>query len=421
MENNVRPRSGWIVILLAIALAACAPEPVATLAPEISPTLEVATAPPPTDMPTPNPLPPTEVVSVAELPRDLDAYQWRMIVSGLNLPVDIQNAGDGSGRLFIVEQPGTIRILANDQLIAVPFLDIRARVGSDASEQGLLGLAFHPQFSDNGFFYVNYTDNHGDTVIARFTASDDQADPTSEKILLRVNQPYENHNGGALAFGPDGYLYIGLGDGGSGGDPQGNGQSLNTLLGKILRIDVDHGDPYAIPADNPFGDEIWAYGLRNPWRFSFDRATGDLWIGDVGQGDWEEIDFVPAGAPGGINFGWNRYEGFHDFETSGLQVGNHRPPVLEYGHGDFIGGCSVTGGVVYHGALAEWDGVYFYGDFCSGNIWGTVHTINGLEEAWNATRVFATNFSISTFGQDQAGEIYLADYGNGMILRLERK
>jgi len=332
--------------------------------------------------------------------------------------VDIQNAHDGTDRLFVVEKAGRIRIVRNGQLAYAPFLDITDRVNSGSNERGLLGLAFHPNFEDNGFFYVNYNDAHGDTVIARFTASGDFADPNSEVRLLGANQPFPNHNGGGLAFGPDGDLYIGLGDGGAAGDPFGNGQKLSTFLGKILRIDVDHGDPYAIPADNPFENgggnpEIWAYGLRNPWRLSFDRLTGDLWIGDVGQNQYEEIDFVPAGTPGGINFGWNRLEGFHDFAGSG-PVQNYRPPILEYGHNDALGDCAVTGGYVYRGAMPEWQGIYFYGDYCTGYVWAVVHSINGSEEQFNSERLFRVNANITSFGVDDAGEHYLAD-DNGEI------
>jgi glucose/arabinose dehydrogenase len=348
---------------------------------------------------------------------DPAAYIWAQVVSGIPAPTDIKNASDGLGRLFIVEQRGQIRILKNGQLLDAPFLDITDRVGSNGSEQGLLGLAFHPKFSQNGYFYVNYTDTNGNTHIARFTASGDSADPASEKKLLFVQQPFPNHNGGALAFGPDGYLYIGLGDGGSQGDPYGNAQSLNSQLGKILRIDVDHGDPFAIPDTNPFAasggvfKEIWAYGLRNPWRFSFDRITHDLWIGDVGQNEWEEIDFVPAGMPGGLNFGWNKMEGTHPYKGSnqpGLTA-----PVAEYPHGPE---CSVTGGYVYRGAaLPAWQGIYFYGDYCSGVIWG----LPSPPRATRPVSLFQTGFKISTFGVDEAGELYVADY-TGAIYRLEK-
>jgi glucose/arabinose dehydrogenase len=349
---------------------------------------------------------------------DPAAYGWAPVISGLNAPTDIKNAGDGSGRLFILEKPGRILILKDGQLLKTPFLDIKDRVGSNGSEQGLLGLAFHPNFSQNGFFFVNYTDKDGNTHIARFSARGDRADPASEKKLLFVQQPFANHNGGALAFDPAGYLLIGLGDGGSGGDPYGNAQSLNTLLGKILRLDVDNGDPYGIPADNPYASsgevnkEIWAGGLRNPWRFSFDRLTHDLWIADVGQNLWEEIDFVAAGTPGGLNFGWNKMEATHPFK------GGNQPeftaPVAEYPHDS---GCSVSGGYVYRGpSLPEWQGVYFYGDYCSGAVWGMSSPPQGAQPEL----LFQTGFKISTFGEDEAGELYVADYG-GAIYRLEKK
>jgi glucose/arabinose dehydrogenase len=328
--------------------------------------------------------------------------------------VDVQHAGDGSGRLFVVEQPGRIRIVENGQLLETPFLDITDRVNDGGNEQGLLGLAFHPNYEQNGFFYVNYTRGGGDTVIARFqvTGNPNLADPNSSTQLLEIEQPFPNHNGGVLAFGPDGYLYIGSGDGGSAGDPFGNGQSLNTLLGKVLRIDVDNGDPYAIPPDNPFGNEIWAYGLRNPWRMSFDSATGDLWIGDVGQGTWEEIDLYPFGAPGGLNFGWVIFEGSHPYggsNATGLTM-----PVSEYNHTE--GGCSVTGGYVYRGAMSEWQGIYLYGDYCTGFIWGLIPFGDG----WQAQRLYASGLSISSFGVDETNELYVADLG-GAVYRLTQR
>jgi glucose/arabinose dehydrogenase len=273
---------------------------------------------------------------------------------------------------------------------------------------GLLGLALHPNFAQNGFFYVNYTGASGDTFISRFTASGDSADPNSEEVLVRVPQPYPNHNGGTLNFGPDGYLYIGLGDGGSGGDPHGNGQSLGTLLGKILRIDVDSAQPYAVPTDNPFGNEIWAYGLRNPWRMSFDTATGDLYIGDVGQGDWEEIDFIPAGSPGGQNFGWDHREGTHQFEGGG--PAEMIDPIAEYSHSE--SGCSVTGGYVYRGVMTEWNGVYLYGDYCTGLVWGLIRS----GEGWQNQLLFETDFNITSFGQDEHGEVYIITDGGGIYI-----
>lgn len=404
-----------LAILSLLILTACAPTltPVATLPPPA--TLAPATVPatiPPSITETASPVP-TEAVT--DFP-DPESYQWKIVASGFNRPLDIQNAGDGSGRLFIVEQGGLIRILQNEALLEMPFLDISERVDDGGNEQGLLGLAFHPDFAGNGFFYVNYTEAGGDTVIARFTATENSANPNSEVRLLGVTQPFPNHNGGGLAFGPDGYLYIGLGDGGSGGDPQGNGQNTSTLLGKLLRIDVNNGDSYAIPADNPFGTEVFHYGLRNPWRFSFDALTGDLWIGDVGQGSWEEIDFLPAGTAGGINFGWNRYEGLHDY-TAGDQPENYRPPLFEYSHTE---GCSVTGGTVYRGPMPEWQGVYFYGDFCSGGVWGALRVATPTDETSVSTRLFETGIQLTSFGVDESGEVYLADR-NGSILRLARR
>jgi glucose/arabinose dehydrogenase len=321
--------------------------------------------------------------------------------------VDLQP--DHLGRLWLVEKLGHIHFFQNGQLASAPFLNIEDRVNDTSNEMGLLGLALHPNFAQNGFFYVNYTGAGGDTFISRFTASGDSADPNSEVILLRVAQPYPNHNGGTLNFGPDGFLYIGLGDGGSGGDPHGNGQSLETLLGKILRIDVDSAQPYAVPQDNPFGNEIWVYGLRNPWRMSFDSVTGDLYIGDVGQGDWEEIDFLSANSSGGQNFGWDHREGAHDFEGGG--PGEMVDPIAEYNHPE--GGCSVTGGYVYRGAMTEWNGVYLYGDYCTGFIWGLLRS----GEAWQKQLLFDTEVNITSFGRDANGELYiLADSGDVYVL-----
>lgn len=357
---------------------------------------------------------PTEAASTEPPPApstfpDPNAYQWQMIASGLQRPVDLQP--DGSGRLFIIEKAGIIRILENGQLLNEPFLDITDRVGSRGNEQGLLGLAFHPRYEENGWFYVNYIDTNGDTVLARFQVSSEanRSDPGSELRLLGVDQPYPNHNGGALAFGPDGYLYAGLGDGGAAGDPQGNAQSLDTLLGKILRLDVDSGEPYAIPGDNPFGNEIWAYGLRNPWRLSFDTATGDLYIGDVGQGEWEEIDFLAAGSSGGANFGWDHREGAHDYEGGG--PAGMIDPVAEYSHPE--GGCSVSGGYVYRGTMPEWNGIYLYGDYCTGIIWGLFRSVAG----WQEQQLFDVDVTITSFGQDENGEVYLVS-DSGSIHRL---
>jgi glucose/arabinose dehydrogenase len=366
----------------------------------------------PTTLPntdTPSQVPATQTPSGAATFPDPGAYTWQQLVAGLQRPVDLQ--ADGSGRLFVIEKVGRIRIIENNQLLQAPFLDISDRVGSRGNEQGLLGLVFHPQYKENGRFFVNYTDNNGNTVIARFQVSSDPnvADPSSEVKILGVDQPFANHNGGVLAFGPDGYLYAGLGDGGSAGDPLGNGQNIKVLLGKILRLDVDSAEPYAVPSDNPFGNEIWAYGLRNPWRISFDKSTGDLYIGDVGQDQWEEIDFLPAGSPGGANFGWSIREGAHDYKGGNAQ--GLIDPVAEYSHPE--GGCSVTGGYVYRGSLPEWNGVYLYADYCTGMIWGLIHSDSG----WQHQLLFDLDVTITSFGQDTSGEIYLVS-DNGQVLRL---
>ena len=341
-------------------------------------------------------------------------YEWRLIASGLNRPVDVQSAFDGSGRLFIIEKNGAIRIYENGQLLEQPFLDIEERVNDDGNEMGLLGLAFHPNYERNGYFYVNYTGRGGDTFISRLQAGGNIADAGSESILMKVKQPYSNHNGGAVVFGPDGYLYLSLGDGGLAGDPHKNGQDTTSLLGKILRIDVNSGDPYTIPSDNPFGNEVWAYGLRNPWRISFDRSSGDLWIGDVGQGDWEEVDYLPAGSRGGANFGWSIMEGNHGYDGQvqpGLLL-----PVAEYGHADTLGGCSVTGGYVYRGGMPEWNGIYLYGDYCKGHVWGLMRS----DGQWQSQLLFEAGMTITSFGQDESGEIYLAGDAGGVYKLAEK-
>jgi len=340
--------------------------------------------------------------------------------SGFSHPAQITQAGDGSQRLFIVEQDGRIRILKNQTLLDQPFLDITDRVRC-CGEQGLLSVAFPPGYAGKGYFYVNYTDNSGDTVVARYRVTNDPdvANPSSEEAVLMVEQPFANHNGGQLAFGPDGYLYIGMGDGGSGGDPQNNGQNPAALLGKILRLDVESGVvPYAIPPTNPYRQtqgyrgEIWALGLRNPWRFSFDRQTGDLYIADVGQNQYEEVDFQPASSPGGENYGWKIMEGAHCYNSDTCDQSGLTLPVAEYDHSQ---GCSVTGGFVYRGQqYPRLQGLYFYGDFCSGRIWG-VTTLSGDNRA---VQLLDSPYSISTFGEDEAGELYLADYGSGAIYRL---
>ncbi len=329
--------------------------------------------------------------------------------------VDIRHAGDGSGRLFLVEKMGRIWIIENGEALNRPFLDIRERV-SGGSERGLLSLAFPPDFRRSGVFYTWYTDEAGDTVLSRFGVGTDpnQALADSEEILLTVAQPQPNHNGGQLQFGPDGYLYLGIGDGGGGGDPDGFGQNPDALLGKLIRIDVDPElDGYAIPPDNPFiggdaRDEIWALGLRNPWRMAFDPLTGDLYIADVGQARYEEINVQGALDGGGQNYGWNRMEGPECFrsgcDTEGLVL-----PVGGYGHDE---GCSVTGGVVYRGsAYPDLNGRYLFGDFCEGTIWSLKRDGDG----WLQEELDASGFSILTFGTGEDGSVYLSAQGEGVF------
>ena len=350
-----------------------------------------------------------------------------IITSGLSDPIGITNAGDGTGRLFILEQQGRIRIWTGSALLTTPFLNIVSLTGCPTScgERGLLGLAFHPSYETNGFFYVYYTrSSDGAITVARYHVSTNPnvADAASALVLLTIPHPRGNHNGGNLAFGPDGFLYMGTGDGGDGGDPDENGQNNTTLLGKLLRIDVNGTSTtpprnYAIPPDNPFAgatpgaDEVWAYGLRNPWRFSFDRLTGDLLIGDVGQGAWEEIDFQAAGAAGGRNYGWDCREGAHAFtDTNGdMNAGCPGPvpftePVMEYSHSL---GCSVTGGFVSRNLPSHsMYGNYFFGDFCSGRIW---RGVPGAPGTFTRTDVSDTAFGITSFGEDENGRMYLTD------------
>jgi len=344
------------------------------------------------------------------------------LVARFDSPVAITSAADGSGRLFVTEQEGTVRIVSGTSVLQRPFLDIRNLVLA-GGERGLLSIAFHPDYPDNGFFFVNYTDRPGGhTVVARYSVSPSDpnvADSTSAQLIIRILQPFSNHNGGQLQFGPDGYLYIGMGDGGSGGDPDNRAQNLLDLLGKILRLDVDRGLPHTIPADNPFLNrndarpEIWASGLRNPWRFSFDRQSGDLFIGDVGQNAFEEIDFQPASSRGGENYGWRRMEGLHCFNPStNCNQGNLVLPILENAQAE--GSCSVTGGYRYRGRFSALQGLYIYGDYCSGKIWGASQQSDGR---WTTTLLLQTSMNISTFGEDESGELYVADLG-GNVHRL---
>lgn len=349
--------------------------------------------------------------------------QW---VTGFSSPVGMEHCGDS--RLFVVQQRGLIRILnANGTINSAAFLDIASLVSSSGNERGLLGLAFHPNYATNGYFYVNYTrSSDGATRISRFSVNPNDPNDAlenSEFNILTITQPYSNHNGGQIRFGPDGYLYIGMGDGGSADDPDENGQDPLELLGKMLRIDVDGGSPYAIPADNPFfgmtnpKPEIWSLGMRNPWRFSFDRCTGDLWIADVGQDVYEEINVEPAGDAGGRNYGWDCYEANHVFESTGCgQQSTFTFPIYEYSHSN-ANGCSVTGGHVYRGGIyGGLYGWYLFTDFCSGRVWGTYPNGSG---GWTTVVLddFLTN-QYSSFGEDYRGELYLIGRTNGRIYKI---
>lgn len=358
-------------------------------------------------------------------------------VIGFTTPLDLKTPNDGSGRLFVVEQGGKIKIIQSDGLVlATPFLDIGSKLSSGIGEEGLLGLAFHPDFATNGKFYVNYTSGTGGlhTVIAEFTASpagSDTASAAGERILLTVDQPEANHNGGGLAFGNDNYLYIALGDGGGGGDAHGaigNGQDTTTLLGKILRIDVDPpfapGLQYAIPPTNPFigdilgRDEIWLYGLRNPFRFSVDRATGNLWIGDVGQGSFEEVDLLTP-AQGGANLGWRCREAAHDYNTAtaNCATATFTNPIFEYSRVN--GDQTVIGGYVYRGQrIPQLFGQYVFGDFISGRVWTLTQSNQGQ---WARAFQFITaGGDLSAFGQDQNGELYAVRYSSGQVARIRQ-
>ncbi len=355
------------------------------------------------------------------------------VASGLSRPLFVCSPPGDNQQLFIVEQnSGKIKILQNGSILAAPFIDLHSKIIATGNEQGLLGLAFHPNFDNNGFFFVDYTDTSGATVIERFhiSSNPDIADPASGQIILKIIQPYANHNGGMIAFGPnDGFLYIGMGDGGLGGDPENRAQNPDSLLGKILRIDINGGIPYGIPVTNPFYNEssprpeIWALGVRNPWRFSFDRTTGDLYIADVGQNSWEEIDFQPSGSPGGENYGWRLMEGNHCYNPpTNCDPGNTlAPPIYEYDHSS--GRCSITGGYVYRGcAIPDLQGTYFFGDYCTGQIWSFRYSNGIMTEFTDRTAELAPgggltiNF-ITSFGQDNAGEIYFVDQG-GEIFKI---
>ena len=368
------------------------------------------------------------------------------IANGFTKPVYVCQPPGDNDRLFVLEQKGIIKIIKNGMTVRKPYADLRNKVHNPITpgdERGLLGLAFHANYQNNGFVYINYSDKNDHTIVSRFrVASDpDRLDTKSEKVLIKLKQPFSNHNGGHMEFGPDGYLYISVGDGGKWGDPYNNAQNLGNLFGKILRIDVDTGDPYAIPDDNPFNnnedakDEIWLYGLRNVWRFSFDWGKGDVYLGDVGQDLWEEIDFVAAENAGGQNFGWRVMEGNHCYNPKEDCEPTGELPIFEYPNDanymkiltgmdePNVDGCSVTGGYVYRGsAISELQGTYFFADYCSGNIWTFKEKNGKATEFQNRTEEISlggggfTNY-ISSFGEDNNGELYIVDY-NGIIFKL---
>jgi glucose/arabinose dehydrogenase len=376
-----------------------------------------------TTSPDPGPGPTDGSCPAGSVVSGLPALTTVRVAGGLQQPLDLQSVPGDRARLYVVEQAGRIRVIRDGVLQPEPFLDIVSRVGA-GGERGLLGLAFHPQFATRRTFYVNYTDKRGDTHIVEFRANgEDRAAPFTEREIFFTPQPFANHNGGGLAFGPDGRLYAGLGDGGSGGDPLGNAQDLATPLGKMLRFDVDAGPPF-VPADNPFraqaGAEphVWAAGLRNPWRFAFDRATGDLFIADVGQGRREEINVGLASRRGGENYGWNVTEGTLCFSpASGCNTQGLTPPLLDYGHD---AGCSITGGVVYRGCrMPALQGAFFYGDYCS-NVVRSLRLADGRaadERDWTATLGRGLG-NLGAFGVDADGEMYLVDHGRGDVYRI---
>ncbi|HEV2669961.1 MAG TPA: PQQ-dependent sugar dehydrogenase [Gemmatimonadales bacterium] len=352
-------------------------------------------------------------------------------VDTFSYPVYLTAPPGDSSRLFVVEQGGRVKVLHNDTTRARPFLDLRGKISS-GGERGLLSLAFHPQYASNGRFYVYFTNPSGNIRIVRYnvsTTDPDSADPATADTVLRVAHPtYDNHNGGQLQFGPDGKLYAGIGDGGSGGDPNGNGQNKHVLLAKLLRLDVDGASGYTIPADNPFATdtsgapEIWAYGLRNPWRFSFDKSTGDLFIADVGQDTWEEVDVGEAGAGQGkgLNYGWNNMEGFHCYPpdpNDACSRGGFTLPVAAYAHAN--GACSITGGYVYRGSkVALLKGYYLFADYCAGTVRAFKYLGgSSISAPLNLTEVLSPGSLVSSFGQDEKGDVYIMTL-NGTVFRI---
>ncbi|HEY7738344.1 MAG TPA: PQQ-dependent sugar dehydrogenase [Candidatus Limnocylindria bacterium] len=405
-----------VVVVLSALLAACSPSTSA------SPS---ATSAEPTPEPTPRGSPtPVETPAPTGIVSGPTAVALEAAAIGFSTPTAIANAGDGSNRLFVVERGGLIRVVSPNGVVSpTPFLDLSTIVISN-NEQGLLGLAFHPDYPENGRFFVAYT-RRSDLydVVAEYHISSDanRGDPTSEITLIAVPDPAQNHNGGGLAFGPDGFLYISMGDGGGQNDQFQNAQNLNSLLGKMLRIDVD-GAPaadraYAIPAGNPFAGgggapEIWTVGQRNPWRFSFDRVVGDMYVGDVGSGQWEEIDHQPVGAPGGLNYGWPIMEGRHCLDGSTCSTEGYVLPIAEYGHDQ---GCAVVGGYVYRGTVQTvMNGAYIFADWCSGRIF----TLDVNGEVMTPRTVLQSGLSPSAFGEDEDGELYLVDFNGGGLYRV---
>ena len=376
---------------------------------------------------------PTQLPFVTAIP-DAGNVQFQLVADGFERPIYVTHAGDGSGRLFVVEQVGFIHVIQDGEVLEHPFLAVNHLAhwlfsftpADNHSENGLLGMAFHPGYRENGIFYIYYTDREGNSALERYRVDEtdpNRADLESGQVILTVDQPHQNHNGGMLAFGPDGYLYLALGDGGWGGNQRENGQRLDTLLGSILRIDVNTEGvaDYRIPADNPFVDEeeaqpeIWAYGLRNPWRFSFDRATGDLWIGDVGETDWEELNYQPANSAGGENYGWADWEALAAVPES-IALEETSPPAFFYSHEH---GIAITAGYVYRGdAIADLYGVFLFGDFGSGRIWTIYRREDG---GWQVNEYMETEYNISSFGEDEAGELYVVDYFGGSIWKFVSK
>jgi glucose/arabinose dehydrogenase len=446
--GRARTHRGPVIVALVASLQACAstatplPDPTgaptaataaptsataspATASPSVVPTAAETLAPTAAGtLPTPAPASPEQPSGAVGTPAlDRLRVSFTPFVDGLDSPVFLTHAGDGSGVLYIVEQGGRIlTVEASGAAGDAPFLDIAERIQS-GGEQGLLGLAFHPDYPTDDRFFVMYTASSGGAnTIAEFRAPDGVGDPASERVLLAVEDFAGNHNGGMVAFGADGYLYAGTGDGGGGGDPQRNGQDPGALLGKILRIDIDSGDPYGSPADNPgasggeLAPEVWALGLRNPWRFSFDRLTGDLWIGDVGQGAWEEIDAQPAGA-GGRNYGWNLMEGPDCFGGGDCDMEGLTLPVAAYGRGE--GACVVIGGYVYRGdSEPEAHGTYLYADVCTGQFWGLDAAAALRDGSAQPVELVVGEPGLSSFGEDEAGELYAVGLG-GSVASLE--